>query len=314
MSAPPSLAPAVAPGRAPAPAPAPAAAPAVAFRPRRRLRVDWALVSVAASVAAGVGIALVGALALLGGAPGVPATRGMDLLAAAFLVGSGPYAFVSWRRRRRLLALDARLPDLLTDLASLHKAGLTLRESLVTASRGDYGQLTPLVRQAADQARWNVPVLAALDNLRRAIGTPMAERSLVVVLEAGRTGGNVPEVLEIAAGNARSFVGLRDQRARQMGMYTIITYVASVIFIGVCIALESVFVPKMIQAFQGAMGGLGLARLPDAGAFRTLFYTAALVQAIGNGLVAGVIGEGRVAAGLKHAWTMTLLVLVGFLL
>lgn len=276
--------------------------------------LDWRRGLVLGAAMVGAAIALAGGVVLTGIVPALAATRGMDLIALGFLVGVGPYAVEAWLTRRRLLALDTRLPDFLTDLAGLHKAGLTLQESLVTASKGDYGKLTPLVRRAADQARWNIPVLTALDTLKKSIGTPIAVRSFTVVLEAARTGGNVPEVMGIAAENARSFVNLRDQRARQMGMYTIITYVASVIFIGVCLAMQNVFVPRMLEAYTGASGAaLGLASLPSADAFRTLFFTAALVQAVGNGMVAGIIGEGRVTAGLKHAWTMTVLVLLGFL-
>jgi flagellar protein FlaJ len=247
---------------------------------------------------------------------GLPATRGLDLLALAFLVGVGPYAITTELERMRRDSLDARLPDFLTDLASLHKAGLTLRDSLVTAANGNYGRLTADVRMAADQARWNIPVLTALGNLRDRIGTPIAQRTLTVVLEAGRTGGNVPEVLEIAAGNARTFVALREQRKRTMGIYTIITYVASFVFIGVAIALQGIFVPRMIGAFSTTAGaGLQLAaKLPTAEAFRALFYTAALVQALGNGIVGGIMGEGRAGAGLKHAWAMVAMVFAGFLL
>lgn len=290
----------------------------VPFRPRARLRVPWAQVVVALSLGLALALALVGAalvahrepaaLARLGG-------RGMDVLALAFLVGAGPAALLQWRQARRLRALDARIPDFLTDLASLHKAGLTLADSLVTAAQGDYGPLTADVRVAADHVRWNVPVLTALDNLRRRVGTPIAERTLAVVLEAGRTGGNVPEVLDIAAGNARTAVGLREQRARSMGLYTIITYVASVIFIGVALALQGVFVPKMVTAF-GNLGGSGLSlasSVPTLAEFRDLFYAAALVQAVGNGIVGGIMSDGGGVAGLRHSVLMVALCFVGFL-
>lgn len=287
------------------------------FRPKRRFRMDWSAVAVAIATAAGLAFGAIGALLLAGDAPlglDLPASRGMDFIAVGLLVGMAPPAFLGLLRRRRLLAMDARLPDFLTDIASLHKAGLTLKDSILTASLGEYGPLTPLVRRCADQARWNLPVLVALDNFRVAVGTPIAQRTLTVVIEAGRSGGNVPEVLSIAGENARAYVNMRDQRARQMGMYTIITYVASVIFIGVCLSLQQVFVPRMIEAFSGASGGgLGLSTMPSADSFRMLFYTAALVQAVGNGLVAGVIGEGKTSAGLKHSWTMVLLCFVGFL-
>ena len=291
------------------------AASAVAFRPKKRLQVPWNWVGVIAAALVGTSIAAVAAMALMGRAPlGIPANRGIDVLAIGFLVGVGPYALVQMIERNRLLARDARLPDFLTDLASLHKAGLTLPDSLRTTAEGNYGPLNGPIHQAADQVRWNIPVLTALDNLQKRIATPVSERIFAVVLEAGRTGGNVPEVLQIAAEHSRRDVNLREQRRRAMSMYTIITYVASVVFVGVCLAMQGVFVPKMIQAFSGTGGALGLATLPTYDQFRALFYTAALVQSIGNGLVAGIMSDGRALAGLKHAWTMVLLCALGFYL
>ena len=299
---------------------APASAAVVPFHPKPRLEVPWPQVAVACAVAAGLAVAAVGGLLLAGRAPpalaGPLAGRGIDLLAVAFLVAATPSAYLLWRERARRLALDARLPDLLSDLASLHKAGLTLHESLLTAAKGDYGPLTPDVRQAADQVRWNVPVLTVLHNLQRRIRTPVSERTLAVVLEAGRTGGNVAEVLETAAANGRALLALREQRARSMGLYTIITYVASIIFIGVALSLQAVFVPRMIEAFGNAAGpGLGLSSgIPTAEEFRNLFYAAALVQSVGNGLVGGIMSDGTVAGGLRHSVAMVTLCFAGFLL
>lgn len=298
-------------------APEPALVP---FHGRPRLRVPWAHVAVGASLALALAIAALAALLLADRAPASLAApplagRGMDVLAFAFLVGAGPLSFVQWRERRRRLLLDARLPDLLGDLASLHKAGLTLHESILTASKGDYGPLSPEVRMAADQVRWNVPVLTVLDNLRRRVRTPVSERILAVVIEAGRTGGNVAEVLETAAANGRALIALREQRARTMGLYTIITYVASVIFIGVALALQGVFVPRMIEAFDNvALPGAGLSGgLPTSEQFRTLFYAAGLVQAAGNGLVGGIMSDGSALAGLRHGVAMVLICFLGFL-
>ncbi|HVM44750.1 MAG TPA: type II secretion system F family protein [Candidatus Thermoplasmatota archaeon] len=293
-------------------------ADAVEFRPSKPFRIPWGDVTVWLSGAIGLFIGVCAVLVLAHRGPGplapLPASRGMDLLALGFLVGVGPVAFRNWAHRRRLWKLDERLPDFLSDLAALHKAGLTLPAALVTASKGDYGPLSPEVRMAADQVRWNIPVLTAVDNLRARLGTPIADRTLTVVLEAGRTGGNLPEVMDIAAKNARTFVQLREQRVRELGLYTIIIYVASAVFIGVALALQEVFVPKMLEAFgSGAGGGLGLAsKLPTADEFRGLFYSAALVQAFGNGLVGGLMSEGRSLAGLRHAWFIVLLTALGF--
>lgn len=279
-----------------------------AFAPKKPFSIPWSDISIWLSIAVGAFIGAIASLVLAQRAPGafaaLPASRGMDLLALGFLVAVGPGAFRNWARRRRLWKLDERLPDFLSDMAALHKAGLTLPAALVTSAKGDYGPLSKEIRMAADQVRWNIPVLTAVENLRKRLGTPIADRTITVILEAGRTGGNLPEVMEIAAKNARMFVQLREQRVREMGLYTIIIYVASLVFIGVALALHFIFVPKMVLAFgSGAGASLGLAStLPSADEFRGLFYSAALVQAFGNGLVGGLMAEGRSLAGLRHAW------------
>ncbi|HEX2022622.1 MAG TPA: type II secretion system F family protein [Candidatus Thermoplasmatota archaeon] len=294
-----------------------AAAEIVAFRPAPPPRVTAREAALWGAVGLGALLALGGLALALGALPGtLPARRGLDVLAVGFLVAAAPVAFAVERRRRRQLRMDARLPDFLADLASLHKAGLTLRDALLACAGSDYGALSRPVREAADQARWNLPVLTALDNLNRRVGTPIAERSFTVVTEAARTGGDVPGVLEIAAENARAFVELRELRGRSMGVYTLITYVASLVFVGVALALQGIFLPRMLAAFDGgAAGALSVGGdLPSADAFRALFFAAALVQAVGNGLVGGVMGEGRVSAGLKHACAMVAMALAGFLL
>ena len=282
--------------------------------------MPWGDTMVWSSIALGAAIAIIAALVLAHRGPGIfaafPASRGMDLLALGFLVGAGPGAFRNWAHRRRLWKLDQRLPDFLSDMAALHKAGLTLPAALVTSAKGDYGPLSAEIKMAADQVRWNIPVLVAVENLRKRLGTPIADRTLTVILEAGRTGGNLPEVMEIAAKNARMFVQLREQRVRELGLYTIIIYVASFVFIGVALALHFIFVPKMLAAFgTGAGAGLGLAgNLPTADEFRGLFYSAALVQAFGNGLVGGLMAEGRSLAGLRHAWFIVFATALAFVL
>jgi flagellar protein FlaJ len=110
-------------------------------------------------------------------------------------------------------------------------------------------------------------------------------------------------------------VALREQRVRSMGMYTIVTYVASMIFIGVALALQGIFVPKMVQAFGTVKGGgMALATsVPSLQEFRDLFYGAAFVQAVGNGLVGGIMSDGSPLAGLRHSVIMVLLCFLGFL-
>lgn len=296
----------------------------VAYQPKQTWRPSLDLIVLTLSVALAsvpaylAGRVSQGALTQLGPFAVRP-TYSIDLFVLAFLLVAGPYSILIWRRQAARTAMENRIPDFLNDIAALHKAGLTLPDAIVSASAGNYGPLTPHITWAAEQIRWNLPVLQVLANLRDRVATPIALRSLTVVIEAGRSGGNVPEVLEVTAKNTQAFVNMRESRRRAMAMYTMIMYVASFVFIGVALSLQGLFVPKMLEAFgQAGMGGaggsgMGFATLPPRDSFRSLFYVAAIVQGVGNGFVAGIISDGRLSGGLRHACLMTLLAALGFL-
>lgn len=244
-----------------------------------------------------------------------PAAAFVDLLALAFVSAALPFAVFEYRESRRVNSIEGRLPDLLSDLASLHKAGLTLMDALKVSARGNYGALTPEVRRASAQVEWGVPVLDALGMLRDRLRTPVANRTLTVVIEAGHAGGRVEDVLVVAADVARRLHVMRRQRQQEMLLYLLIVYVASLVFLFVVLALQGVFVPRMVEAISGTGGGggvFGVGRIPAVGDFRALYVTAAMVQAIGNGFVGGVMGEGRADAGAKHAIVMVMISLAGF--
>lgn len=260
-------------------------------------------------------LALRGAITSLGPWT-LPAYGWLDLLGLAFLATAAPLAVYFTLEERRIQNLEERLPDLLTDIAALHRAGMTLTEALKVAARGHYGALTPEVQHVADQIRWNVPVLDALEEFRARVRTPLVERTMTVVIEAGHSGGNITEVLELAAGNARAVSALRRQRKSEMALYVSIIYVAFAVFLAVIASLQGLFVPKMVTAVSAASsmgsGPLGRKGTPSIGEFRGLFLVTVLIQAVSNGFVGGMMGEGRLRAGLKHAAVMVAIGLVAF--
>lgn len=276
-------------------------------------------------LAAGCAAALAAFLALLNltgtmrsvGPVTLPAHAYVDLLAVAFIAFAAPYGFLEWRETKRVAEIEERMPDFLSDLASLHKAGLTLMEAIRVASTGSYGALTKEIHQTAAQIQWGVPVLDALTLLRERLDTPMVNRTLTVVIEAGHAGGNVKEVLMVAAGIARQLAIMRRQRRQEMTLYLLIVYVASFVFLFVVLALQGVFVPRMVEAVRGVGAGgaaFGLGGIPDEDAFRGLYITTAVVSSIGNGFVAGMMSDGRYEAGVKHAAIMVAISLVAFVL
>jgi flagellar protein FlaJ len=234
-----------------------------------------------------------------------------DLIVMTILVTAGPIGWHISRQNRRVDAIENRLPDFLNDLAETRRAGLTLAASLQSCSLSDYGALTPEIQKMANQVSWGVPFTEALAQFAQRVRTNLVRRSVHLIIEASRTGGSVADILKAAARDAYEIKALESERRVNMMTYLIVLYVVFFVFMTVIAVMDSKFIPQVIAANQVA-GQIGVeeGNVPlgggnlDQETMRFTFFSAAIVQAIGNGIVGGVLSEGRVTAGFRHVAIM----------
>lgn len=242
---------------------------------------------------------------------------GIDLIAVGVTLVVGPYGAYAAFEDRRNRRLEEQFPDFLTDLAANRKAGFTLAESVRLTAQSDYGPLTPEIERMAAQLTWNIPFEEALQRFSTRVDTPLVSRSITLVLEAERTGGYITDVLEAVSRDAREIKHLDRERRLSMRMYTIVMYVAFLVFLGVVAVLQAQLLPQLVSATESATGGTGvLGKLAESTVtleeHRTFFYVATLVQALGSGSMAGMMARGRVGPGLMHAAVMILMGMAAF--
>jgi len=228
-----------------------------------------------------------------------------DLFILACVFGAGPWGLFYNRERKRIAAIDEKFPDFLRDIAESARAGMTLPKALVTASEGTYGTLTPEIKTMAAQVQWGVDFGDALQRFANRCRTPLIDRTVALVVEAQRAGGSMVEILTAASEDAREIKQIVSERSQQMSMYNVVVYIAYFVFIAVVLVLALQFIPAFKQAVdatggQGAhVGGINIHQFsPDD--FYTIFFQAAVVQAIGGGLVGGVLTKGSPVAGFNH--------------
>ncbi len=240
----------------------------------------------------------------------IPKKFSTDFFVFALLLGLGPYGYFHSRELKRIRAMDERFPEFLRDLAESKRAGMTLTEAIITASKGTYGELTYEIRKMAAQLEWGVSFTDALARFSERVDTPLIGRTTNLIVEASNAGGNVVDVLTAAADDSREIQQILKERRDSMSIYVMIIYVAFLVFIGVIGILNAQFIPEISKAVteayeQGARSVGGLVFAPvDEQAFRTLFFHAAIIQGFGGGLVAGVMSGGKPVEGLKHAFLM----------
>lgn len=230
----------------------------------------------------------------------------VDYIVFAILSGAGIYGFYGLLRARRIAKIDAIFPDFVRDLAESRRAGMTFTRAILFASKGSYGILTPEIQKISQQVSWGSSVEDALTAFSKRVHTKSICRTIQLIIEASKSGGNVADVLEIAAKDAREIKMLEAERKANMASYVVVIYVGMFVFLAIVLILCTSFIPAMVgtkgtAGMQGIMGGSSHASRQDISG---MFYLACLVQAFGSALVAGVFENGQFSSSVKHIFIM----------
>jgi len=238
-----------------------------------------------------------------------------DVVIFTVLIAVAPPGFAQYYRYLRIRRIEECFPDFIRDLAEIKRSGMTLPRGLRAVAKGEYGALTPGVKKMDAMVSWGIPFEEALQDFARRVKTPLIMRTVSLIIQAERAGANVPDILEVAAKDAREIKALGDERRGSMAIYIAICYLASFVFLFVIMILSAFFLPVMSEAgvSVGEEGAMFLRQF-DPMVYTRLFFHTAIVQAFVSGFVAGQMGEGEITAGLKHSVILMLIAYGAFAL
>jgi flagellar protein FlaJ len=247
----------------------------------------------------------------------------MAFIMLGLMVGLGPISFYEGARVNKIVKIEERLADFLRDLSESSRAGMTLHEAIRSSAKGDYGELTPEIKTMSIQISWGVSATEALTRFGQRVQTPLVNRAVILINEAGAAGGDVSKVLEAAANDTKEIQLLQQERKIQMQMYVAIVFVAFMVFLVVIMIIYLTFVPRMSEMAEefraqeesetAATSGGGAVSVfnpqdVDFEEIKFIYLIAGLIQGIGDGLVAGLMGTGRITDGAKYSFLMILIV------
>jgi flagellar protein FlaJ len=231
----------------------------------------------------------------------------VDFFVFALLSGTGIYGMYEWMHFRRIYKIDSIFPDFVRDLAASRRAGMTFTNAILFTSKGNYGLLTDEIKRIAQQISWGSSVEDALKTFAKRINTISVNRTISLIIEASRSGGNVAEVLDVAANDAREIKQLEAERRVNMASYVVVIYVSMFVFMAIVAILAGVFIPTITgseaKGLSQSMGGTGLISQAE---IIQVFYLATLVQSMGTGLVAGIFEDGHLESSVKHIFILVL--------
>lgn len=227
-----------------------------------------------------------------------------DIAIFAALISMIPPGIFDTVENNRVRKLEAEFPALLRDIALSRRAGMSLEVAVSVTARGEYGALTPAIRWIDNLMSWGVTFEDAQTLFAKKYPTPLIKRSVSIILEAARAGGEIGDILETVADDAKEMKTFETKRRAETYPYIIICYLSFFVFVAVIVMISTHFMPVMEEvAGRAAVPGIGgfAASPEDIALYKKLFFHALIIQGFFAGIVTGKVGEGRVTAGLKHS-------------
>lgn len=216
-----------------------------------------------------------------------------------------PVAILDYENQSWISAIEDQMPLLVRGISESQETGLTLIRSLekIVENKMIGRPLSDEVKKLTVQMAWGASFEQALINFKERINSPIVDRFCALVLEASLSGGTIKKVFTETSGFMEEMKDMDKETSAQMKPYIIVIYAAFAIFLVVAILLVRSFFSTMQNTPQ--IGGQS--PLASIGGLKDFFYKDMLVSGITGGLVAGKLGERRIAAGLKHAIILSII-------
>ena len=188
------------------------------------------------------------------------------------------------------------------------RSGLPITQSIINLKDKDFGYLTEHTIKLAHQIEWGIPVTDAFNTFARDTKNKVIRRSVNILIQAEKSGGQMVEVLESVVNSVVSVNVLKEERKSSTFSQIVQGYIVFFIFIGIMLVLEVKLVPMiqgMVQGMQGGLSGVGF--IEGAGEanvdlnFKRIFLSLIMVQGLFAGLMIGKFSEGSIKYGIKHS-------------
>lgn len=238
-----------------------------------------------------------------------------DHIIIALLIILIPYAIFYEIWSRKVLGIQALVPDFLERMSGINQVGLTIAQAIAIMVNTNLGLLSYEIRRIKRDMDWGANFTEALMRFEERVSTPAIARTVTLITKASEMSGQIHEVLSIASSDAKMSEALKRERMSEMFIYTAIVYLSFFVFLFVVAVLTTQFLPILANISvegmpaSGALSGIG--SIPTI-TFGRILYHACLMQALFSGLIAGQMGESSIAAGVKHSCVLLLIALVTF--
>jgi flagellar protein FlaJ len=232
-----------------------------------------------------------------------------EILLISVLIVLVPSAVLEYVNQKWMNGIEDQMPVLVRGISESQETGLTFIKAFekVVEDKMIRPPLSDEVKKLTVHMSWGLSFEDALKAFRNRINSSVVNRFCTLVLEASLSGGEIRKVFTATSGYMEDMRQIEKETNSKMKPYIFVVYAAFFVFAFTSIVLvRSFFAP--LQGTPEILSPLSVGGISD---LKDFFYRTMLVSALVGGLMAGKIGERRVAGGLKHSIVM---MVVGYII
>ena len=221
------------------------------------------------------------------------------ILVIVFTIGVLPPGIASIIHDRWKNKIEKAIPEFLRDLSTSFRTGMPLYTALEHSAKRNYGPLTAELKLMISQMSWGMNFNDALMEFSKRIDLPLVKKATVLILEAGRHGGDLSNIFDSTAKYVDNVNAWTNKRKMQTLPYVAIFYFSVIIFLFIIILISNMIFLPMTEIAEGGTALINPILTPEIA--RRVFLHTALLEALFGGILAGKIHEDSFLGGLKHA-------------
>lgn len=229
------------------------------------------------------------------------------------LIGALPIVLKIVRENKIKTEKEEMFLEFSRNLVESVKTGTPISKSIINMKNKNFGVLSPHVKKLAIQISLGIPLKKALKSFSEDANNPSISRSLTLIGQAERAGGDIGEILQSVAGAVNMVDKLKKERKSAISSLVSQGYIIFLIFIVIILVLQFQILPIMAKLGSTA-STLGFGKMSSGSnspisqkAISNAFLYLILVQGFFTGLTIGKLAEGNIKAGIKHSfWLMFL--------
>ncbi|RLI89623.1 MAG: hypothetical protein DRO98_00615 [Archaeoglobales archaeon] len=220
-----------------------------------------------------------------------------ELPIVSLSAGAIPLIFFFELRERTVRQIEKRIPEIFRELAILNEAGLTIIEALRVLSSLELGIISKEISMIRRRVEWGEPVARAFRLLEMRIRSDVVAKVVPISVKALETSPTYKDAFQTVATFASAEVGLREKIRSGMFLYVVIIYLSMFVFL----LIVYIMINNILSVFSVTVTE-GVTFIPNIGFIKDTFYQVSLLVGVLSGIIAGVVGTGKVTCGLKHSY------------